>query len=35
MVRLDCEYVQHRSLRVDLKIIALTVPAVITGKGAG
>jgi lipopolysaccharide/colanic/teichoic acid biosynthesis glycosyltransferase len=35
MVRLDCEYVQRRSLRVDLKIIALTVPAIITGKGAG
>ena len=34
MARLDCEYVQSRSLLVDLKIIALTLPAVISGRGA-
>ncbi|MFJ9865186.1 sugar transferase [Streptomyces sp. NPDC101165] len=34
MVRLDLQYVQHRSLRLDLAILARTVPAVLTGKGA-
>jgi lipopolysaccharide/colanic/teichoic acid biosynthesis glycosyltransferase len=34
MVRLDCEYAQRKSLLLDLKILALTIPAVLTGKGA-
>jgi lipopolysaccharide/colanic/teichoic acid biosynthesis glycosyltransferase len=34
MLRLDCEYVQAASWRTDLKILALTVPAVLTGRGA-
>ena len=32
-VRLDCEYVDHWSLWLDLKIIAMTVPAVLRGTG--
>jgi lipopolysaccharide/colanic/teichoic acid biosynthesis glycosyltransferase len=35
MSRLDSEYVQRRSLGLDLKILALTVPAVLNGRGAG
>ena len=34
MIRLDCEYVERRSLWLDLKILALTIPAVLFGKGA-
>ena len=34
MLRLDCEYVRAVSWRTDLKILALTVPAVLTGRGA-
>jgi lipopolysaccharide/colanic/teichoic acid biosynthesis glycosyltransferase len=34
MLQLDCEYVQALSWRTDLKILALTVPAVLTGRGA-
>jgi lipopolysaccharide/colanic/teichoic acid biosynthesis glycosyltransferase len=34
MVRMDCEYVQRRSLLLDLMILALTIPAVLSGKGA-
>jgi len=34
MLRLDCEYVRALSWRTDLKILALTVPAVLTGRGA-
>ncbi|MFE0105744.1 sugar transferase [Streptomyces sp. NPDC059009] len=34
MVRLDLHYVAHRSLRLDLAILARTVPAVLTARGA-
>ena len=34
MVRLDCEYVRHSSLWLDLKILFATVPAVLSGRGA-
>lgn len=34
MLRLDCEYASAVSWRTDLKILALTVPAVLTGRGA-
>jgi lipopolysaccharide/colanic/teichoic acid biosynthesis glycosyltransferase len=34
MVRLDLHYVQHRSLRMDLTILAQTAPAVLTARGA-
>jgi lipopolysaccharide/colanic/teichoic acid biosynthesis glycosyltransferase len=33
-MRLDVEYVRRRSLWLDLKILALTIPAVLTGRGA-
>lgn len=32
--KLDAEYIESQSLAVDLKILATTVPAVISGKGA-
>ncbi len=34
MVRLDLEYMQSESFWKDLKILLLTIPAVITGRGA-
>ncbi len=34
-VRLDIEYVRHQSLAMDLKLLLLTVPAVLNGHGAG
>ena len=34
-MRLDCEYVQRRSLWLDLEIIFLTIPAVVSMRGAG
>jgi lipopolysaccharide/colanic/teichoic acid biosynthesis glycosyltransferase len=34
MLRLDCEYVRAQSLQTDLRILVLTVPAVLTGRGA-
>ena len=34
MVELDMEYIRKRSLVMDLKIMLMTVPAVITGRGA-
>jgi lipopolysaccharide/colanic/teichoic acid biosynthesis glycosyltransferase len=34
MIRLDLEYVQRRSLAMDLKILLMTVPAVLSGRGA-
>jgi lipopolysaccharide/colanic/teichoic acid biosynthesis glycosyltransferase len=34
MVRLDIEYITHQSLWLDLKMLLLTVPAVLSGKGA-
>jgi len=33
-IRLDLEYVDHWSLRLDLKILSRTVPAVLSGRGA-
>lgn len=33
-VKLDIEYAHKRSLWLDLKILAMTIPAVITGRGA-
>jgi lipopolysaccharide/colanic/teichoic acid biosynthesis glycosyltransferase len=33
-VKLDCEYINTISLSTDLKIMLLTIPAVISGKGA-
>ncbi len=33
-VRLDIEYVRTRSLWLDIKLLALTIPAVITARGA-
>jgi lipopolysaccharide/colanic/teichoic acid biosynthesis glycosyltransferase len=35
MVRLDLEYVKTQSLALDCKILLRTVPAVVTGRGAG
>jgi lipopolysaccharide/colanic/teichoic acid biosynthesis glycosyltransferase len=34
MLRLDCHYVGAQSWRTDLRILVLTVPAVLTGRGA-
>jgi len=34
MVRLDMEYIEKRSLVMDLRIIAMTVPSVVLGVGA-
>jgi lipopolysaccharide/colanic/teichoic acid biosynthesis glycosyltransferase len=34
MIRLDVEYVQQRSVWLNIKIILRTVPAVLTGRGA-
>jgi exopolysaccharide biosynthesis polyprenyl glycosylphosphotransferase len=34
MVRLDMEYIEKRSLIMDLRIIAMTVPSVVLGVGA-
>ena len=33
-VRLDIEYVRARNLWLDIKLLAMTIPAVITGRGA-
>jgi lipopolysaccharide/colanic/teichoic acid biosynthesis glycosyltransferase len=33
-IALDLAYVDHWSFWLDLEILALTVPAVVTGKGA-
>ncbi|HIE51173.1 MAG TPA: sugar transferase, partial [Armatimonadetes bacterium] len=33
-LRADLAYVRHRSLRLDLKILLQTFPAVLSGKGA-
>jgi lipopolysaccharide/colanic/teichoic acid biosynthesis glycosyltransferase len=35
MVDLDLDYIRHRSLWLDIKILARTMPAVLTGRGAG
>lgn len=34
MVRLDLDYIRNQSLRQDLIILILTIPAVLTGRGA-
>jgi len=34
MARLDIEYINRQSLLLDLKILLLTIPAVISGRGA-
>lgn len=34
MVKLDCKYIEERSILTDLKILFLTLPAVIKGDGA-
>ena len=33
-VRLDLEYIQNRGLALDSKLLLLTIPAVMTGRGA-
>jgi len=33
-VRMDIDYIQHRSLAADVKLLAKTVPAVVRGRGA-
>lgn len=35
MVRMDIEYVRSKSLWLDIKLLLLTAPAVISGRGAG
>jgi lipopolysaccharide/colanic/teichoic acid biosynthesis glycosyltransferase len=34
MIALDIEYVRARSLWLDIKILCLTIPAVLSGRGA-
>lgn len=34
MVRMDIEYIHHQSLWLDLKILLLTIPVALSGKGA-
>ena len=34
MMELDLDYVAHRALRLDLRILLATIPAVLTGRGA-
>ena len=34
MMRMDIDYVRRRSFWLDLKILLMTVPAVISGRGA-
>ena len=31
---MDIEYIEQRSIALDVKLLAATVPAVLTGKGA-
>lgn len=33
-VRLDLEYIRNRSLAMDLRLLAMTIPAVLSGRGA-
>jgi lipopolysaccharide/colanic/teichoic acid biosynthesis glycosyltransferase len=35
MIELDLHYIAHSSIWLDLKILLLTLPAVLTGRGAG
>jgi lipopolysaccharide/colanic/teichoic acid biosynthesis glycosyltransferase len=34
-IRLDIDYVRKQSFWLDMKILVMTVPAVISGRGAG
>jgi lipopolysaccharide/colanic/teichoic acid biosynthesis glycosyltransferase len=34
MMRLDLRYVQQQSIWLDLRILAMTIPAVLRGEGA-
>jgi lipopolysaccharide/colanic/teichoic acid biosynthesis glycosyltransferase len=34
MIRMDIDYVRNRSLRLDMRILLLTLPAVLSGRGA-
>ncbi len=34
MIRMDIEYIQNRSLWLDIKILLLTIPAALSGRGA-
>jgi lipopolysaccharide/colanic/teichoic acid biosynthesis glycosyltransferase len=34
MIRMDIEYIRHQSLWLDIKILFLTIPAVLSGRGA-
>ncbi len=34
MVRLDLDYIEHWALWLDLKILRMTIPTVLTGRGA-
>lgn len=34
MIRLDVDYIRRQSLLLDIKIIAMTIPAVLRGRGA-
>jgi lipopolysaccharide/colanic/teichoic acid biosynthesis glycosyltransferase len=34
MIRMDVEYLSHQSLWLDIKILLLTIPAVVSGRGA-
>jgi len=33
-VELDVAYIEHRNIALDLRLLAQTVPAVVTGRGA-
>jgi lipopolysaccharide/colanic/teichoic acid biosynthesis glycosyltransferase len=33
-VRMDIDYIQHRSIAADVKLLAKTLPAVVRGRGA-
>ncbi|MGE3316318.1 MAG: sugar transferase [Planctomycetaceae bacterium] len=33
-VRLDLEYIENRNLLLDIKLLAMTIPAVLSGRGA-
>jgi lipopolysaccharide/colanic/teichoic acid biosynthesis glycosyltransferase len=35
MIQLDLEYIEMKSIWQDMKILFLTIPAVISEKGAG